>query len=156
MLEEEAVVLVDVDEGVDPGGGRRLGVHLHRRLLLLRRAVGAGAARGGIGDALAVGAAGVGGGLVLHEGRRGDAIGGELEGVGVAIGADVAEEVEVVGVDLVGGVIAGGEGELHGGAAKGFGLDSRPALGIWRAPLILRLWTLAIYWWRHMWGSMND
>ena len=62
---------------------------------LHRAAVAAEAARGGIGDALAVGGAGERG-LVLEERGRGVAVGRELEGVGVAVEADVLEEIEVV------------------------------------------------------------
>ena len=116
MLQENAVIIVDVDEGIEPRGGR-----LHGRVPLFRPAVGATAARGGVGDAFAVGAGD--GGLVLEDGGRGGAAGRELEDIGVAVGAKVAEEVEVVGVERTGGAVAGGEGGGEGGH-RGRGLGA--------------------------------
>lgn len=114
-MQEKAVILVDVDDGVDPRGGR-----LHRRFPLFRPAVGACAARGGVRDAFAVGDGD--GGLVPDDGGRGGAAGWELEDIGAAFGAKVAEEVEVVGVELIGGAVAGGEGGEEGGHRGGSGL----------------------------------
>lgn len=39
---------------------------------------------------------------------------GELQNIGVPVRANVAEEVEIVGVEFIGGVVAAGDGEREG------------------------------------------